>query len=70
MNLTEDIIAVDLCTYLPKIKTLIIADLHLGYEESMHKKGVLVPRTQFKLMLKRLDWILGKVEVKRVILNK
>lgn len=69
LKLAENVFAVDLCTYLPDIKALIIADLHLGYEESLGKRGVLVPRTQFKTVIKRLEWILKQVPVKRVILN-
>lgn len=69
LKLADNVFAVDLCAYLPDAKALIVADLHLGYEESLGKKGVLVPRTQFKSVIKRLEWILKKVEVKRVILN-
>jgi len=61
--------AVDLATYLPDIKTLIISDLHIGYEEYLSKKGVLVPRRQFKDIIKRLDWITSHVAVEKVILN-
>ena len=68
-KLAEGVYAVDHCTYLPDIKTLIIADLHIGYEEHMQKKGVLVPRLQFKNMIKRLDWITKHVVVEQVILN-
>jgi putative SbcD/Mre11-related phosphoesterase len=69
LKLAENVFAIDLCAYLPDIEALIIADLHLGYEEALGKRGVLVPRTQFKAVIKRLEWILKKVKVKRVILN-
>ncbi len=68
-KLTEGVYAVDLCTYLPDIKTIIISDLHLGYEESLGKQGVLVPRFQFKNIIKRLDWITGHIAVEQVVLN-
>ncbi len=68
-RLTEGVYAVDLCTYLPDIKTIIISDLHLGYEESLGKQGVLVPRFQFKNIIKRLDWITGHIAVEQVVLN-
>jgi len=68
-KIADNIYAIDLAIYLSNVKTLVIADLHLGYEEHMQKKGVLVPRLQFKQILKRLDWILERVEVKKVILN-
>lgn len=69
LKLSKDIYAIDLCIYLSDIKALIISDLHLGYEESMQKRGVLVPKTMFKLILKRLDWILSQVPAEKVILN-
>lgn len=68
-KITEGVYAVDLCTYLPDIKTIIISDLHLGYEESLGKQGVLVPRFQFKNIIKRLDWIIAHVPVEQVVLN-
>lgn len=68
-KLTDSVYAVDLCTYLPDIKTIIISDLHIGFEESLGKQGVLVPRTQYKQIIKRLDWITSNVKVEKVILN-
>ncbi len=68
-KLTENVYAADLCTYLPDIKTIIISDLHIGFEESLKKQGVLVPRTQYKQIIKRLDWITSNVNVENVILN-
>lgn len=35
----------------------VIADLHIGYEESLNKKGILVPRQQFKQMFFELKEI-------------
>jgi hypothetical protein len=68
-KLAEGVYAVDLCTYLPDVKTLIISDIHLGYEEHLGKQGVLVPRTQFKQIIKRLDWVTNEVPVEQVVLN-
>jgi len=68
-ELAPGVLAVDLCTYLPASKTIIIADLHLGYEEYLRKQGTFVPRTQYKQTIARLGWILRQVEVTRVILN-
>lgn len=69
VKLAPDVYALDLCLYLPAIKTLIVADIHLGYEEHLRKKGTLVPRTQYKQVIKRLDWILDQVDVQTVVLN-
>jgi len=49
---------------------LIIADLHLGYEEYLAKRGVLVPRTQYRQTIKRLAYIFSKLpEVRTIVLN-
>ncbi len=38
--------------------TLYIGDLHLGYEEAMNKKGIMLPRFQWTDMQKQFDLIL------------
>ncbi|RJQ22559.1 metallophosphoesterase [Candidatus Woesearchaeota archaeon] len=69
IELAPGVFAFGLCTYLPEVKTLIVCDLHLGFEESLSKKGVLVPRFQFRDIVARLELILSQVPVRRVILN-
>jgi len=69
LKLAPNIYAVDLCIYLSDIKALILSDLHLGYEESLQKRGVLVPKTMFKQIMRRLDWILNQIPVEKVIFN-
>jgi len=52
--------------------TLIISDIHIGYEEMLNKRGFLIPRLQFEDMLKRIEEIFGLVgskRVERVIIN-
>ena len=48
MEISKGIKIVDLALYLKEEATLIFGDLHLGYEEYMHKKGIFVPKTQAK----------------------
>jgi len=48
---------------------LIIGDLQLGYEDYLREKGTLLPKFQFKDIMNRLENILKKVDVKRVIFN-
>lgn len=69
MNITKNIQIIDLALYLPKHKTLIISDIHIGYEEALNKKGILIPRHSFKDRVERLNKILAKVKVKTVIIN-
>ena len=50
--------------------TIVIADVHIGYEEVLNKQGVLVPRLQFGEIVKRMESILNKTgKVERIIIN-
>ena len=58
------------CCLLINKKILVIADLHIGYEEALAKQGVFAPRNQFKETEKRLDELFkktGKVEI--IVIN-
>ncbi|MBI2134083.1 metallophosphoesterase [Candidatus Woesearchaeota archaeon] len=71
MRILPKIRIIDLALYLEESGTLIIGDVHLGFEESMNKMGVLIPRFQFKDTLSRLEKIfndLGK-EPDAVVIN-
>lgn len=67
MELIKGIKAVNLGIYFDKI--LIISDIHIGYEEALNKQGILVPRFQFKEIIKELDNIFSKIKVDKVIIN-
>ncbi len=69
MEIYEGIETLDLCLYLKKYKALIIADLHLGYEESFNKRGIFVPRIQFKEILDKLGKILTKKNIDIIIIT-
>src|SRR3990167_269117 len=61
---------VDLALYFDS--TLVIADVHIGYEEALNKQGVLVPRQQFEDMAKRIEKIFGMLKgksIERIIVN-
>ncbi len=69
MEIHPGIETIDLAVYLKKHKTLVLADLHIGFEEALAKQGVLVPRFQYKDIIDRLEQIFAKVKPKTVILN-
>src|SRR3989344_9328610 len=69
MEISKNIEIIDLALYLKKHKSLVIADLHIGYEEELHKKGILIPRFQFKDTFNRLSKILNKTKPKLIIVN-
>jgi len=63
---------VDKALYLTKQKILVIADLHIGYEEALNKEGILVPRTQFRELVCDLEKIFrqlkkAKKEIEKII---
>lgn len=71
MEIEKGIEIVDLCLFLKKEGILILADTHIGYEESLNKQGVLIPRFQFKEIIERLEKILAMVGKKpdKIIVN-
>ena len=55
---------VDLALYIPKHKTLIIGDLHLGIEDAHRRAGMFVPKFNTKEVLERLTIILSRINKK------
>jgi len=47
--------------WLEKEKILVVADLHLGYEEGLQEQGVFLPRFQFKQVVSDLEKIFKKI---------
>lgn len=48
--------------------TLILADLHIGYEEALNKQGMLIPRLSFQDLEKKIQNLL-KLNPKVIIIN-
>lgn len=69
MEISKGIEITDLALFLKKYNTLIIADCHIGFEESLNKQGVLIPRFQFKEIIDRLGSILKKIKPETIIIN-
>ncbi|RAP52755.1 MAG: phosphoesterase [Methanosphaera sp. rholeuAM270] len=49
--------------------TLVISDLHFGYESSLNSEGLMIPYFQFDELLESLDEIQKRAHAKRIILN-
>jgi len=49
--------------------TLVITDIHLGYETSMQRRGVLIPKVQIKQIKEDLLALLVKTNPKTVVIN-
>ena len=69
MLINPNLEIIDLALWLRKEKTLILSDLHLGYEEYLHQKGVFLPKFQFAEIITHLKNILQKVKPETIIIN-
>ena len=70
MQILKNIEAIGAGLFLKKEKILIISDLHLGYEESLVRNGVLIPRFQIEDIIKRFVKIAEKLgKINAVIIN-
>jgi putative SbcD/Mre11-related phosphoesterase len=69
MEIIPGIEIIDIALYLKDSGALVISDLHIGFEESLMKQGVLVPRFHYKDIVDRLEQIFAKVQPKGIVLN-
>jgi uncharacterized protein len=69
MEISTGIHIIGTSIWLKKQKVIIINDLHIGYEEVLHRKGFLVPRFQFKEILDILTPILKATTPQKIIIN-
>ncbi len=60
---------IDLALFLVKSQTLILGDLHIGFDEAMEKEGVLLPKFHFKDLTDKLQLIVAEAKPKIIILN-
>ncbi len=66
-KISENTYIKDLCLYIEDLNTLVIGDAHLGYEESLNKQGVLIPKFQFKEIMERLKKIIDDTNPETII---
>jgi len=69
MEILKGIEILGKCIWIKKEKTLVLVDLHIGYEEALNKQGILVPRMQFKETLSELKALLEKTKPKTIVIN-
>ncbi len=58
----------DLCLHLPEEGTVVVADLHLGYESALEAEGIHIPRVQTKTVKESLARLIDRYEAERVVL--
>jgi hypothetical protein len=68
MNILPNIKIIGLTLFLEKQGILVIADSHLGYEEALNREGILIPRLQFREVLKHLEEVFNKVKPKLIVM--
>jgi len=54
--------------YHEKMKMLLLADLHLGYEEAMAEEGVYLPKAQLTYFKKEFDEIYEKIDIEKLVI--
>ncbi|MFO8132464.1 MAG: metallophosphoesterase [Thermoplasmatota archaeon] len=59
----------DHCIWMPDHDTVVIADLHLGYEGVLRMDGVAMPRYQDRVIHRRLQRILERYDPRQVVIN-
>jgi len=64
MEILEKIEIIELGLFFDE--TLVISDVHIGYEESINRQGIMLPRQQFEDIIKRLERIFKKLEKRRI----
>jgi len=69
MEILKGIEIVDAALWLAKERVLVIADLHIGYEEDLNKQGIMITRNQFKDTTGLLNKILKQVNPKTIVIN-
>ena len=70
MEIADNVEIIDLALFTDS--TLIISDVHIGYEESLNKQGILVPRLQFEEIVRQMESIFKKLKnrkIERIIIN-
>ncbi|KAA0004546.1 MAG: metallophosphoesterase [Thermoplasmata archaeon] len=70
MEIWDGLIATDrYCIYMPEENTVIISDLHLGYEGVLRMEGVAMPRYQEKVIIEKLENIIEEYDPEKIIVN-
>lgn len=69
LKILDGIFAVGKALWIPKQKVLIIADLHIGYEEELNSHGIFVPRLSFKEMKREIEELLVKLKPRTIVIN-
>ncbi len=54
--------------FLEDVSTLVVADLHIGYEEALEVKGIHIPVSQYPRIKKELEAMIKRTNPERIVL--
>jgi putative SbcD/Mre11-related phosphoesterase len=60
-------VTADLCLHIPEERTVVVADLHIGYESALEAEGIHIPRIQTDAVIESLAKIIEKFEPDRLV---
>lgn len=69
MEIMENVFIEGLSLYLKEHSTIVISDVHLGFEESLNKQGILIPRTEFENTMNKLSVLINNLNPERIVIN-
>jgi putative SbcD/Mre11-related phosphoesterase len=69
MQLVPGILADQTAVFIQASKTLVLSDLHLGYEEELRRKGIFIPTGEFARIEKLLEHLINTHKPKTIVLN-
>jgi hypothetical protein len=55
--------------YINSLDTMVIADLHLGFEGIAAEQGIFIPKVQFKKIIEDMKEIISRQKARRVLIN-
>ncbi len=69
MELLPGIIADQTALYITATRTLVLSDLHLGYEEELRRKGIFIPTGEYANVERLLESLVKRHKPKTIVLN-
>lgn len=69
MQISSGIQMIGLALYIKEHDALVISDTHIGYESELNAMGVMIPRTQYSSIIKRLDNITKGKRFSKIVVN-
>ncbi len=69
MEISKNLQIIHESLWLKKEQILVISDLHLGYEEYLQQKGILLPKLQINQIIAKLKKFFKQVNPKKIIIN-